>query len=103
MTAGTPSRRSVALRFVLLIGVVSFFVDFTCEGARSVTGPFLATLGASGAAVGSVAGLDELLGYDLSVVLGQLSERTQRFWPITLVGYLVQMLAVPALADGVQL
>ena len=98
MTAGTASRRSVALRFVLLIGVVSFFADFTYEGARSVTGPFLATLGASGAVVGFVAGLGELLGYGLRVVSGRLSERTQQFWPITLVGYLVQMLAVPALA-----
>ena len=98
MTSGTASRRSVALRFVLLIGIVSFFADFTYEGARSVTGPFLATLGASGAAVGFVAGLGELLGYGLRVVSGRLSERTQQFWPITLVGYLVQMLAVPALA-----
>jgi MFS family permease len=92
------SRRQAALKFVLLVGVVSFFADFTYEGARSVTGPFLATLGASGAAVGIVAGLGELLGYALRVVSGKLSERTQQFWPITLVGYLVQMAAVPALA-----
>jgi MFS family permease len=90
--------RTAALRFVLLIGVVSFFADFTYEGARSVTGPFLAILGASGAVVGTVAGLGELLGYGLRVVSGRLSERTQQFWPITLFGYLVQMLAVPALA-----
>jgi MFS family permease len=90
--------RTTALRFVLLIGVVSFFADFTYEGSRSVTGPFLAILGASGAVVGTVAGLGELLGYGLRVVSGRLSERTQQFWPITLFGYLVQMLAVPALA-----
>ena len=35
------SRRSIALRFVLMIGVVSFFADFTYEGSRSITGPFL--------------------------------------------------------------
>jgi MFS family permease len=90
--------RTTALRFVLLIGVVSFFADFTYEGSRSVTGPFLAILGASGAVVGTVAGLGELLGYGLRLVSGRLSERTQQFWPITLFGYLVQMLAVPALA-----
>ena len=50
---------------MLLIGVVSFFADFTYEGARSVTGPFLAILGASGTVVGIVAGLGELLGYGL--------------------------------------
>jgi predicted MFS family arabinose efflux permease len=99
-TPPTPAgrSRSAALRFVLLIGVVSFFADFTYEGARSVTGPFLAVLGASGAIVAAVAGFGELLGYGLRLVSGRLSERTQEFWPITLAGYLLQMAAVPALA-----
>ena len=41
------ANRHAALRFVLLIGVMSFFADFTYEGARSVYGPFLAGLAAS--------------------------------------------------------
>ena len=90
--------RSSALKFVVLIGVVSFFADFAYEGARSVTGPYLAILGASGALVGFIAGLGELLGYGLRLVSGRLSERTGEFWPITLVGYVVQMSAVPLLA-----
>lgn len=89
---------SRALKFVLLIGVVSFFADFTYEGARSITGPYLATLGASATLVGFIAGLGELLGYGLRLVSGRLSERTGEFWPITLFGYLVQMSAVPFLA-----
>jgi hypothetical protein len=92
------SARRAALKFVVLIGVVSFFADFTYEGARSVTGPFMAVLGASGTIVGIVAGLGELLGYGLRLVSGRLSERTQEFWPITLFGYLIQMAAVPLLA-----
>lgn len=64
-----PSKRS-ALKFVLLIGIVCFFADFTYEGARSVTNPFLAILGASGRVVGVVAGLGELLGYSLRVISG---------------------------------
>jgi MFS family permease len=92
-----PARKA-ALKFVLLIGVVSFFADFTYEGARSVTGPFMAVLGASGTVVGIVAGLGELLGYGLRLVSGRLSEKTQKFWPITLFGYLIQMAAVPLLA-----
>ena len=92
-----PTRKA-ALKFVLLIGVVSFFADFTYEGARSVTGPFLAQLGANGTIVGIVAGLGELLGYGLRLVSGRLSEKTQKFWPITLFGYLIQMAAVPLLA-----
>jgi MFS family permease len=87
-----------ALKFVLLIGVVSFFADFTYEGARSVTGPYLAILGASATLVGFIAGLGELLGYGLRLVSGRLSERTGEFWPITIFGYVVQMSAVPLLA-----
>lgn len=90
--------RSKALRFVLMIGVVSFFADFVYEGSRSITGPFLATLGATGAVVGVVAGLGELLGYGLRYFSGKLSERTRQFWPMTIFGYFVQMAAVPALA-----
>lgn len=87
-----------ALRFIVLIGIVSFFADFAYEGARSVTGPYLAILGASGALVGIIAGLGELAGYGLRLVSGPLSERTGEFWPITLVGYVIQMTAVPLLA-----
>lgn len=90
--------RNRAVKFVVLIGVVSLFADFAYEGARSVTGPFLAVLGASGALVGFIAGLGELLGYGLRVVSGRLSERSGEFWPITLFGYVVQMSAVPLLA-----
>jgi predicted MFS family arabinose efflux permease len=90
--------RKTALKFVLLVGVMSFFADFTYEGARSITGPFMALLGANGAIVGVVAGLGELLGYGLRLVSGKVSEKTQQFWPITLCGYLIQMVAVPLLA-----
>ena len=92
-----PTKRR-ALKFVLLIGVVSFFADFTYEGARSITGPYLAILGASATLVGFIAGFGELLGYGLRLVSGRLSERTGEFWPITLFGYVVQMSAVPLLA-----
>lgn len=87
-----------ALKFVLLIGVMSLFADFTYEGMRGIAGPYLALLGASATAVGVVSGLGELLGYGLRVVSGRLSDRTGQFWPITIVGYVVQMAAVPALA-----
>lgn len=90
--------RSAALKFVLLIGVVSFFADMTYEGARSITGPYLAVLGASATIVGIVAGFGELVGYGLRLVSGRLSDRTGLYWPITLFGYVIQMVAVPLLA-----
>ena len=90
--------KSKALRFVLLIGVMSFFADATYEGARSILGPYLALLGATGTAVGIVTGFGELLGYWLRLVSGRLADRTRQFWPITILGYIIQMAAVPALA-----
>ncbi|MDI6828899.1 MAG: MFS transporter, partial [Armatimonadota bacterium] len=50
-----------AIKFVVLLGVVSLFADATYEGARSITGPFLGSLGASAVIVGFVAGLGELI------------------------------------------
>jgi MFS family permease len=90
--------RKRALKFVLLLGAVSLFADFAYEGARSITGPFLLALGASGFIASIVAGSGELLGYGLRLFSGRLSERTGKFWPITIVGYLVTMTAVPLLA-----
>ena len=93
----TDSGRT-ALRFVLLVGVMSFFADFTYEGARGILGPYLAILGASGAAVGVVSGLGEAAGYGLRLLSGEASDRTRRYWPIAILGYVVQMVSVPALA-----
>ena len=92
-----PSRR-VAIRFVLLIGVLSFFADFTYEGSRSVLGPYLGTLGATATVVGVVTGFGELLGYGLRLASGRLADTTGKFWPITIFGYILQMTSVPALA-----
>jgi predicted MFS family arabinose efflux permease len=86
------------LRFVLLFGVVNLFADMTYEGARSIIGVYMAGLGASGFAVGAVSGFGELLGYTLRLVSGRWADRTRLYWPITLAGYVVQMVAVPILA-----
>ena len=83
---------------MLAFGVVSLFADMTYEGMRSISGPYLALLGASGTAVGLIAGTGELLGYTLRLVSGGLVDRSRLYSPITLIGYVVQMVAVPALA-----
>jgi MFS family permease len=90
--------KGTALTFVILLGVVSLFADMTYEGARSITGPYLAVLGASATVVGIVAGFGELVGYALRLAAGYLSDRTGRYWTFTLVGYVVNVLAVPLLA-----
>lgn len=90
--------RSAALRFIVLFGILSFFADFTYEGSRSIVDPYLATIQASGTIVGIVTGCGELLGYSLRLFFGRWADATGRYWPITIVGYLVQMASVPALA-----
>ena len=98
MKSYPEGRKRAALRFVVLLGFVSLFADMTYEAARSINGPFLALLGASAAAVGIVSGLGELVGYGLRVVSGLVSDRTRGYWTMTIVGYAVNLLAVPAMA-----
>lgn len=86
------------MRFVVLLGLVSLLADTTYEGARGITGPFLAVLGASGAVVGVVAGFGELVGYGLRLLSGLISDRTKRYWTVTIAGYCVNLVAVPLLA-----
>ena len=59
------------LYFVLLFGAVNLFADFSYEGARSVSGPYLAALGATGLIVGTVGGLGEFIGYALRLISGR--------------------------------
>jgi MFS family permease len=96
--ARTRNLQNDALRFVVVIGICSFFADCTYEGSRGVIGPYLATLQASGAVVGIVTGLGELLGYVLRFFTGAASDLTGRYWTIILFGYALQMASVPALA-----
>lgn len=92
------SLRRAALAFVLLIGVVSLFADMTYEGARSILGPYMLTLGASATVVGIVSGFGELVGYGLRLFSGRISDKTRHYWTVALVGYFIQMIAVPCLA-----
>jgi hypothetical protein len=95
---GALLTRQRALRFVISFGVVSLFADMTYEGMRSIAGPYLALVGASGTAVGLIGGVGELLGYVLRLASGTVADRSRLHWPITLIGYVVQMAVVPALA-----
>src|SRR5205823_14137599 len=93
-----PDKRKRALRFVLLIGVMSLFADFTYEGARGIAGPFLAALGASGAVVGIASGLGEFLGYALRVICGRRADKTRAILPIPIADFSNQRRDVPSLS-----
>lgn len=97
MTAANSAPRLSAWRFVLGFGVVSLFGDFVYEGARSVTGPVLATLGASAVVVGIVTGVGEAAALLLRLVSGPLADRSRRFWSWAIAGYAITVLAVPLL------
>ena len=87
-----------AWKFIVLLGVVSLFADMTYEGARSITGPFFVFLGGSAAVTGFIAGLGEFIGYAVRVASGYFSDRSHKYWAITIAGYAVNLLAIPLLA-----
>lgn len=89
--------RKAAMRFILMMGLVSLFGDISYEGARATTGPYLAFLGASAVMVGFVSGLGEFLGYGLRLVSGVAADRTRAYWPLTFLGYGL-IFAIPCLA-----
>ena len=68
------------------------------EGARSVTGPLLASLGASAVLVGLVSGAGEAMALLLRVVSGSWADRSGRYWSLTFAGYAMTAICVPALA-----
>ena len=91
-------RLSQAMLFILMFGVVSLFSDMTHEGASSIRGAYLDLLGASAGAIGFISGLGELIGYSMRYVFGRWADKTKQYWPMTVVGYILDVLAVPALA-----
>src|SRR6266496_237756 len=97
-TARRTINRAAAIRFTVLLGFVSLFGDMTYEAARSIAGLYLATLGASAAVVGIVAGFGELVGYAIRLFSGYIGDRTGRYWTVTIIGYVLNLFAVPLLA-----
>lgn len=91
-------QRTSAIRFIVCLGVVSFFADMTYEGAHSIMGPFLENLGATAAQVGVIAGLGEMLAASLRFFSGRFADRTHAYWTITICGYALNLLVVPTLA-----
>jgi MFS family permease len=94
----TRKRFSAAMMFIILFGMVSMMSDITHEGAASIHGAFLSLLGASAGTIGFVSGLGELTGYSMRYVFGRITDRTRGYWPMTIIGYVLDIIAVPALA-----
>ena len=85
------------MKFIVWFGVVSLFADFVYEGARSVTGPFLASLGASAALVGLITGIGEAMALAGRLGTGPLADKTKAYWPLAIGGYALTVISVPLL------
>lgn len=83
---------------VVGFGLVSLTADMVYEGARAITGPLLASLGATAAVVGLVSGLGEAVSLLLRLVSGSWADRSERYWSWTIAGYAITAISVPALA-----
>ena len=91
-------RISQAMLFIIFFGIVSLFSDMTHEGASSIRGAYFTILGASAGAIGFVSGLGELIGYSMRYVFGRIADKRKNYWFMTIFGYVIDVLAVPALA-----
>ena len=90
--------RTKAFQFIIALGIVSLFADMTYEGARGIVGPFFQNLGASAAQVGFIAGFGEMIAASLRLFSGRLVDRTHAYWTIAILGYFLNLVAVPLLA-----
>jgi MFS family permease len=83
---------------VLWLGVVSLLVDLVYEGARSITGPFLASMGASALTVGLVTGAGEGAALGFRLFSGPAADRSGRYWTWMVLGYALTAVCVPLMA-----
>jgi MFS family permease len=89
-------RRATAYRLIILFGIVAMLGDVVYEGARSVAGPFLFTLGASAFAVAFVAGFGEFAGYAIRIATGYFADKSGHYWAFVIAGY-AMIAAIPLL------
>jgi MFS family permease len=94
----SPARIWSPWRVVVGFGLVSLAADMVYEGARSVYGPLLGSLGASALVVGAVTGAGEAMALLLRLFAGPLADRTRRYWTLTVSGYAMTGVCVPLLA-----
>lgn len=94
----TKIKLSAPMAFIYLMGIVSLFSDMTHEGAKSIMGAYLSFMGASAAVIGFISGFGEFIGYSFRLLTGWLADKTKRYWLITIVGYAMDLFAIPFLA-----
>lgn len=91
------SKKKLVLTFIAVLGVISFFSDFTHEGARSIYGQYLKIIGVSAFLISFTSGLGEFIGQALRIVTGIIADKTKKYWLMMIIGYGVNLLAIPLL------
>ncbi|HXT83384.1 MAG TPA: MFS transporter, partial [Verrucomicrobiae bacterium] len=87
-----------ALKFIILFGIISLFADMTYEGGRSITGPYLYILGVNAVLIGFISGFGEFIGYGIRIIFGAIADQTEKYWNFIVLGYILNLIAVPLLA-----
>ena len=84
------------MRNVTMLGIVSFFTDFSTEMIAGMLPSFIVTeLGASKAILGGIEGSAELVSYAFRLVSGSLSDRFRRRKIFILLGYGLSTISKP--------
>jgi MFS family permease len=94
----TKKAITASMAFIVLMAIVSMFSDIVHEGANSMNGSFEKFLGAPTMVVSVVGGCATLLGCSLRMLFGYLADKTKHYWVYTIIGYAVDLVAVPLLA-----
>ena len=84
----------------IFLSLVSLFADMTYEGGRSILGPYAKILGAS-ALVASLATAGEFLSNISRFISGLIATRLKSskvYWSLTILGYVINLVAIPLLA-----
>ncbi len=84
----------LAVRVIILFGVISLLGDMVYESARGANSQYFNLLGISATQIGLVFGIGEFLGYFLRLLAGILSDKSGRHWLFIFVGY-GMLLVVP--------
>lgn len=97
MTSDPNSQnRPKGMRNVTMLGIVSFFTDFSTEMIVGMLPSFIVTeLGASKAILGGIEGSAELVSYAFRLVSGSLSDRFRRRKIFILLGYGLSTISKP--------
>jgi MFS family permease len=89
-------KRPLGMRNVTILGIVSFFTDFSTEMISGMLPLFIVTeLGASRAVLGAIEGSAELVSYGFRLVSGSLSDKIRRRKIFILAGYGLSTISKP--------